>query len=168
MPLWLIGMMGSGKTEVGRLAAKRLGARFADTDLEVEEAAGCSVRELWERRGETAFRELEAQAVARVAGSGPAVVATGGGVVLREENIERMRAGGPVVWLEASVDALAGRMADDQQRPLLMDRPAGPRLAAILDARRDAYARAAHHRVTTDDRSPERVAEDVVRLWTGS
>ncbi|MGI8575670.1 MAG: shikimate kinase, partial [Egibacteraceae bacterium] len=98
--LVLVGMMGSGKTAVGRLLAERLERAFVDLDEEIASAAGCPVVELFEREGENGFRAREAEAVAAVAARTGQVVATGGGVVLDPANIAALRASGAVVWLD--------------------------------------------------------------------
>lgn len=164
--LWLIGMMGAGKSTVGRLVAVRCGAAFTDSDEEVTERAGCSVRDLWEREGEQAFRDMEAAAVERLAATDePLVIATGGGVVLRPENVTAMRRSGKVVWLAADPAVLASRVADGADRPLLGGAPEARRLANILAARADAYATAADVVISTDDRDAAEVAEEVEAAW---
>ncbi len=164
--LWLIGMMGSGKSTVGRLVAARRGARFTDTDDEVTERAGCSVEELWQRDGEETFRDMEAAAVDRLAAADDAaVIATGGGAVLRPGNVASMRRTGTVVWLVADPPALAARVGGGAARPLLAGAPAERRLAEILAARVDAYSAAAHVVISTDGRDAAEVAGDVEAAW---
>lgn len=164
--LWLVGMMGSGKSEVGPLIAERLGLGFTDTDAAIEAAHGRSVARLWEELGEAGFRELEAAEISRLAAPGGRVIATGGGAVLRPANSDAMRRSGPVVWLDAPAEALVERLGSGEGRPLLREGPA--RLAAILEDRRGAYARAAHHRVDTKGMTPSQVAALVVGLWNAS
>ncbi len=167
--LWLIGMMGAGKSAVGREVARRAGVEFVDTDEEVAARAGCSIGELWGSRGEQAFRDLEAAQVERLADSGPCVVATGGGAVLRPESIEAMRRSGTVVWLQADPVELAARVeAEAEQRPLLAGAEAETELARILAERTPLYRQAAHHVVATGGRPPVEVAELVAKLWIES
>jgi shikimate kinase len=164
--LWLIGMMGAGKSTVGRRVAALRGTRFVDTDDVVTHHAGCSVPELWERQGEHAFREMEAAAVAELAAEAePLVIATGGGVVMRAENVAAMRDNGRVVWLAADPPALASRVGGATDRPLLAGVRAETRLAEILAAREEAYAAAAHVVISTDERDPAEVATEVEALW---
>jgi shikimate kinase len=162
--LWLIGMMGAGKSTVGPLAAGALDLPFIDLDQRVEEEAGTTVAEIFAAEGEIGFRRRERAAVAAAAGS-PAVVACGGGVVLAGENVARLRASGVVFWLDAPVGELAGRVGTGAGRPLLAGSAEGGRLGTVLAARAAAYAAAAHPRVETAGRRPEEVAEEVVRLW---
>ncbi len=168
MHLWLIGMMGVGKTRVGRMVAERARVPFHDTDDEVVARVGCSISELWRERGEAAFRDLETDTVVRLAAGPAAVIATGGGVVLEPRNVTAMRDSGLVVWLEASPRTLAERVGDGAGRPLLAATDPERRLADILRRRRRHYARAAHLRVSTDDRDPDEVAEEVWEAWTAS
>ena len=151
--------MGTGKTVAGRVLASRTGSPFYDLDDEVETEAGRSVSAIFREGGEDAFRELEAGAVRRVASLPPGVVATGGGVVLRPDNVDVMRTTGTVVLLQASVEVLAGRLNGETRRPLL-DHPdrVSETLVDLAGARHDAYASAAEIVIDTDGRSPEEVA----------
>lgn len=160
--IWLIGMMGSGKTTVGERLATRRGSVFYDTDDEIVARMGCSIGELWSMQGEGAFRDLEEVQVSRLAGR-DAVVATGGGVVLRGSNVDTMRSSGPVVWLQASVDVLAARVGAGEERPLLEGGSVQERLTGVLSDRLDQYRSAATVVVGTDDRSIDEVVEEVER-----
>jgi shikimate kinase len=162
--VWLVGMMGAGKSAVGRRLAARLGRRFVDTDEEVERAAGRSIAELFAREGEPAFRALERAAIARVAGK-EAVVAVGGGAIAQPGAAAAMAAAGTIVWLRARPETLLGRVGPAGERPLLagLD-PAAQlaRLRALLAEREPSYAAAALA-VDTDGLAPEEVAEAVAR-----
>ncbi len=161
--LWLIGMMGSGKTTVGSIVAGRLGLEFVDLDAEIE-AGGVTISQIFERSGEDAFRDLEEAAIAKVAGR-DAVVASGGGAVLRPENVAQMRQAGVVVWLDAGPDTLAARLGAGEGRPLLGGDPE-IRLRRLAVARAAAYRAAAHARVPTDGVDPDQVAARVIELWS--
>jgi len=126
----LIGFMGTGKTSVGRILAQRLGWSFLDLDTEVERAVRMPISKYFDRYGETAFRDREQEAVERVSAQPQCVVATGGGVVLRQENIDRLKKTGILVCLSASEQEIVARTAGDSLRPLL-NRP--DRLQAIRD-----------------------------------
>lgn len=169
--LVLVGMMGAGKSSVGRRLALRLGRPFVDTDHLVEERSGRSVGDIFSTDGEAAFRVLEAQVVRDALGSDPwAVIAFGGGAVLDPENRTRARAAGLVVWLRAEPRDLARRVAAAQgrsggsARPLLAAGGSSP--AAIIEAlaaeRAEAYRAAAHLTVETTGRSPSRVASAIL------
>jgi shikimate kinase len=163
--LWLVGLMGSGKSTVGALVAERLGIPFVDTDGMVEEETAMRVPALWVIDGGVTFRRIEAAAVATVAaGTGPRVVATGGGAVLDPASVDHMRRSGLVVWLEADPAELATRV-NVEGRPLLAGSPPEARLTALLEERHQLYAAVAHHRVTTGGKSVDVVCTEVVELW---
>ena len=162
----LVGMMGAGKTTVGRLVAERLGCPYADSDAEVEAATGRTVPELFAELGEAAFRSAEAEVLARaVAVDGPAVVSVAGGAVLDPANRALIRRSGTVVWLRADPATLAGRVGDGAGRPLLADRPA-EELARLEAVRRPYYAEVAHAAVDVDGSAPEAVADAVLAALT--
>lgn len=163
--LWLIGMMGSGKSTVGPLVAGRLGVPFVDLDHEIESATGRSVRQLF-TEGEEEFRAAESAAVAKVAGA-QAVVACGGGVVLDTSNVDRMRSNGTVVWLDAPVDVLTARVGEAGDRPML-DGDAPSRLGSLAAARIELYRKAADLRIDASGEDPDAIAEAVVATCTRS
>lgn len=168
MPLWLIGMMGSGKTEVGARLASRAGSEFLDTDRMVENEVRSSVAEIFSTEGELAFRWREKQAVRKAATYMDAVVATGGGVVMDSDNVATMRGSGPVIWLQADPVVLAGRVGIGAARPLLESGNPVERLASILQERSNAYEEAADHVVVTDRADIEQVVVLVEELWNAS
>lgn len=164
----LTGFMGAGKTTVGALLAERLGWTFVDSDHAVEARAGMTVAEIFERRGEAAFREMEAEAVRAIAGSRHVVLALGGGA-LESAATREFLASLPqvrVVFLEAPLDTLVGRcagQADAPVRPILRDRE---RLAARWQARQPLY-REAHLTVATAGRSPGGVVDSIAEELFG-
>ena len=177
MPLWLIGMMGSGKSVVGRVLAARTDRGFFDTDQMVEARAGRSIGEIFADEGERGFRSRESDAIAAAAASGDAVIATGGGAVLLPANVAAMRASGPVVWLQAGPSTLASRVGDGSSRPLLDGRSDDDgseeidletRLSTMLQARLTAYELAADFSVTTDQATVAEVAVLIEEIWNAS
>ena len=169
MILWLVGMMGSGKTTVGMEVAKRIGVEFVDTDVLITSLGGRSIPDIWSEDGEPAFRSMETAMIESAATAAEAVVGTGGGVVLSEANIEAMRNSGPVVWLNATPATLATRVGHLGGRPLLADEEDPEQvLASILEARRERYETAAHHVVVTDNRTVDDIATEVLALWNAS
>jgi shikimate kinase len=167
--LWLIGMMGSGKTVVGATIARRIGLAFIDTDDRIAAELGQAITTIWDGAGEAGFRDLEADQITRLIRSGKdCVIATGGGAVLRPANVEAMRSNGLVVWLTAGVEILATRLGDDPTRPLLTGGSVEGRLAELLAERLPLYADAAHHTVNTTNKHPHEVAREVIRLWNAS
>ncbi len=165
--LWLIGMMGAGKTTVGLLVADLLGVSFVDLDSVIEATSGMSVPEIFAQEGEAGFRAREVAAVRAVRGAA-GVVATGGGVVVSPQSIDEMRESGTVVWLEASIAELTQRSGAGPDRRLLIGPDVESRLRQLLAARAEAYEAAAHARVDTNGRTPASVAEEVATLWPAS
>jgi len=162
----LVGMMGSGKSTVGRIVADRLGCGFSDTDDEVEQALGLSVQEIFERRGEAVFRRAETESLTTsLAGGAPRVLAVGGGAVLSEANRRTLRREATVVWLRAGVGTLTDRVGTGEGRPLLSGGPA-IKLAELNEERERLYGEVAHIVVDTDGLSPESVADAVVTAVT--
>jgi shikimate kinase len=163
--LVLVGLMGAGKTTVGRRCAERLGRPFVDTDDVVVAHAGMKVDEIFRNAGEPQFRELERAAVADVAASPePLVIACGGGVVLDPENRRALRASGFVVWLRASTATLAARVGDGSTRPLLAGDAPGA-LDRLARLREPAYEAAAHCEVDTVDKTLNVVTDEVLAAF---
>lgn len=156
----LVGFMGSGKSSVGQELARRFGAPFVDVDAWIESAAGCRIRELFAREGETAFREREKAALREVLSVKGCVIATGGGAFIDEENRVLLRSYAPVVYLDAAVDTLLGRLAADLGRPLLRGGDREEVVRELLSRRAPVY-RTADVTVPTDGRTVEEVAGQV-------
>jgi shikimate kinase len=164
--LYLVGMMGSGKSTAGRHLAEALGYRFIDADSTLEQAAGRSIPELFASDGEAGFRELEAAVLNQIASWHSLVVATGGGVVTRPQNWGQLRQG-VVIWLDAPEELLLQRLAaDPTPRPLMASTDPGERLAQLLAQRRPLYAQADLH-ILQDGRGPEAVAQQVIEALPG-
>lgn len=163
--LVLVGLMGAGKTTVGRRCARRLERPFVDTDDLVCAAAGMPVAEIFAGPGEPHFRDLERRAVADAAASPvPLVIACGGGAVLDPENRRVLAARGVVVWLRAPVEVLAARVASGDGRPLLAGDPVAA-LARLDAARAAAYDAVADRSVDTAGLDVDAVADAVLREY---
>ena len=161
--LYLVGMMGSGKTSTGRPLAERLGYGFVDADAVIEQAAGCSIPEIFERDGEAGFRSLESQVLNAISQRHSLVVATGGGVVTQPENWGVLHSG-IVIWLDVVPDQLMQRLkADSTVRPLLQTADPEADLKALLNKRQPLYAEA-DLTVVINDESPETVADGILQL----
>lgn len=160
-PLVLVGMMGAGKTTVGRRIAARLGRHFLDSDEEIERAAQMSVPEIFEQRGEAEFRAGETRVIARVLKEPGVVLATGGGAFVNEETRALVKAGAISVWLKAEVDILFERVSRRSNRPLL--KTANPRatLEKLIADRYPLYAEA-DITVSSRDVPQDVVAGDVI------
>jgi shikimate kinase len=162
----LVGMMGSGKSTVGRRLARRWGWRFVDSDTQVEAVTGRTVRQIFEEDGEASFRAEESAALAAaLADRTPAVVAAAGGVVLDPGNRQRLRAAGVVVWLTAAPEVLAERAtrSGGGHRPLLAEDPVGA-MQRLADERASLYADVADHVVDVGALAPDEVVERIAAL----
>ncbi len=161
--LYLVGMMGSGKTSTGRPLAERLGYGFVDADAVIEQVAGCTVSEIFERDGEEEFRSLETQVMRSISERHSLVVATGGGVVTRTENWGMMHQG-IVIWLDVERRQLLQRLqSDTTQRPLLMTGDPAETLDEILKQRRPLYDEA-DLTVVIESESADVVADGIIQL----
>ena len=161
--LYLVGMMGSGKTSTGRPLAERLGYGFVDADAVIEQAAGCSIPDIFDRDGEAGFRSLESQVLNAISQRHSLVVATGGGVVTQPENWGMLHSG-IVIWLDVVPDQLLQRLnADSTVRPLLQTADPEAALNALLNERRPLYAEA-DLTVVINDETPEAVADGILQL----
>ena len=164
--LYLIGMMGSGKTSTGRPLAERLGYGFVDADAVIEQAAGCSIPEIFQRDGEAEFRALEKQVLSSISQRHSLVVATGGGVVTQQENWGLLHSG-IVIWLDVVQEQLLKRLQSDRTvRPLLQTADPEAALNDLLAERKALYAEA-DLTVVINDEPPEAVADGIVQLLPG-
>ncbi|MDO9442278.1 MAG: shikimate kinase [Beijerinckiaceae bacterium] len=135
----LIGMMGAGKSTVGRRLAARLGLPFADADIEIEAAAGMTIPEIFAEHGEQYFRDGEVRVISRLLDSGPAVLATGGGAWMREETRSRICERGISVWLKADADVILKRIKRRSDRPLLQTSDPAATIATLIAERYPVY-----------------------------
>ena len=164
--IYLIGMMGSGKTSTGRPLAKRLGYGFVDADAVIEQVAGCTIPEIFERDGEAGFRSIESQVLNAISQRHSLVVATGGGVVSKPENWGQLHSG-IVVWLDVNRAQLIERLRDDStQRPLLQQPNPEAALDTLLQERRPLYGEA-DLTVVINDETAEAVADGILQLLPG-
>ena len=161
--IYLIGMRGSGKTSTGRPLAKRLGYGFVDTDAVIEQVAGCTIPEIFERDGEAGFRSIESQVLNAISQRHSLVVATGGGVVIKPENWGQLHSG-IVVWLDVDRGQLLARLrADSTLRPLLQQPDPEAALDKLLQQRRPLYGEA-DLTVVINDETAEAVADGILQL----
>ncbi|MBI2194114.1 MAG: shikimate kinase [Planctomycetes bacterium] len=167
MNLYLIGYRCTGKSTIGRRIAEAMGRPFIDADDVLEKRTGRSIREIFATDGEARFRDLESECLAEIAGTHRcAIVATGGGVILRPENVQRMKNSGCVVLLEADAETIHERLAADGrtvgQRPRLTGKNSREEIQELLAARASFYAAAAEARYNTAVRPAAEVAAEIV------
>lgn len=142
-------MPGGGKSTVGRHLARSLKRRFADADVEIERRIGCSIRQFFEREGEDAFRDIEQEVVAQLLTEADTVIATGGGVVLRDANRQALRRDATVFYLRTTPEELFRRLRHDTQRPLLQVRDPLQKLRELHAQRDPLYRSTAHFIIET-------------------
>src|SRR6202035_1223065 len=138
----LVGMMGAGKSTIGRRLSARLRLPFLDADIEIEAAAGMSIPDIFETRGEADFRDGEARVIARLLDGGPCVLATGGGAFMREETRNRIRDKAVSIWLKADVDIIMKRVKRRADRPLLQTEDPEATAGRLMREREPVYQRA--------------------------
>jgi shikimate kinase len=155
----LVGMMGAGKSTIGRRLAARLRLPFLDADVEIETAAGMSIPDIFETRGELDFRDGEARVIARLLDSGPCVLATGGGAVMREETRKRIADKGVSIWLKADLDVIMKRVRRRADRPLLQTEDPTATVARLLEAREPVY-QSADLTILSRDVPHERIVDE--------
>ena len=162
MNVILCGMMGSGKTTVSYALAKLLGFERADTDECIVERYG-KIADIFERQGEEYFRELETQITEELSQKDRLVISTGGGLVLKEKNVELLKKSGLIVYLRASIPTLVKRLSADKDRPLLKtEEGLEKRLISLMRERAPIYEKAASFTVDVDDKTPEKIANEII------
>jgi len=154
----LIGMMGAGKSTVGRCLQQRTGLALLDTDEIVASKFGMSIPEIFAKHGENKFREAETKALRELAMPKQTIIVTGGGIVLREENVGILRRMGVIVWLDGNEDTLFVRASRGRNRPLLQTKKPRKAFSQIFDGRRSLYADIADVRVDTSMLTDEEIA----------
>ena len=166
MLISLIGYRGTGKTTVGVLLAERLGWRCVDTDLQVEERVGMSIRDLFQQCGEPEFRKYETQVIREWVRHYKVVLSLGGGAILSEENRQRIRVAGPVVWLTASPEELHRRIHGDDRsallRPNLTSQGGLEEVKRVLADRLPLYEECADIVVDTENRKPAEIVDQIL------
>jgi len=169
--IFLIGYRGTGKTTVARLLAEALGWPWLDADELLERRYGQTIRDIFATEGEEAFRDKEEAILSELCQLKEHVIATGGGVVLREQNRERLRKSGWVVWLTTDVDTIHRRLQADpttwDRRPALAAASPQTEIATLLQVREPHYRSCSHVSVSTEGRSPEQVVKEILRAARG-
>lgn len=167
MNIVLVGYRCSGKTVVGKLLAGELARSFVDTDMAIEEDTGSSIESIIAEKGWSCFRDMERAMVRKLAQEDNLVIATGGGVVLDEENVKTLQNGGWIVWLQGRAEVIRERMAGDmrsgRRRPSLSGIDPLQEVERVLAGRSRLYKEAGDYIVHTDHRTPEAVADIIMR-----
>jgi shikimate kinase len=157
----LTGFMGTGKSEVGRLLAKKLGYVFVDLDSEIEKKSGMKITDIFSRHGENVFRDMESEEIRSVSNAERLIISTGGGAVLRQENMDNLRKKGFIVCLSASPETILSRVGGNSDRPLLNVEDQLARIKELLAARQPYYDKA-DIVVETENKSPLQIADEII------
>ncbi|QKQ72809.1 shikimate kinase [Nostoc sp. TCL240-02] len=164
--LYLIGMMGVGKTTIGPLLAKHLGYGFLDLDGVIAKATGKSINQLFAEEGEAGFRQIESDVLSQVCAFTKLTIATGGGIVLRRENWGYLHHG-LIVWIDVPVELIYKRLAEDTTRPLLQDSDLKVKLRSLLEQRTPLYSQADLHIIVQEGDTPEDIAKRILEAIPG-
>jgi len=171
MNIYLIGYRCTGKTTLGRELARELALEFVDMDELLVAEAGQSINEMVAEKGWPYFRSQERTLLSRLAGKGPLVVGTGGGIILDPDNVAEMRAGGMVVWLQCSSDTITHRIQGDsrtrEMRPALTDKGLIEEIESVLQERMPLYQGAAHITLATDAGDVQALCKEIIAKLDG-
>ncbi len=161
--LFLIGFMGAGKSTVAGFMKEKYGMPLVEMDETLVEREQMSIPEIFEQKGEAYFRQAETDLLREIQQSSNTIVSCGGGVAMREENVQIMKENGKVVLLTAKPESILERVKNDDNRPLLKNRKTVEGIQELMDARRPFYEAAADLIVSTDTQSLEEICEEIVR-----
>ncbi len=160
----LTGFMGTGKTTISKILSKMLGMPLIDIDEEIEKYQGMTINEIFARFGEPYFRDIESMIIKRISEMRGIIISTGGGSVLREENIRNLKSNGIIFCLTATPDTIFKRTKHHDDRPLLRVPDPMARIKELLEYRMPFYEKA-DFLIPTDNLTPEEVVEEIIRLW---
>jgi shikimate kinase len=162
--IFLVGFMGSGKSTVGKILAEKTGMAFVDIDEEIQKKEGMKIKEIFEKKGEKYFRDLEKEEIKRFSRKRNLVVSTGGGLGADPENMKIMKENGIVVWLDTPLEEVLKRCGDDNNRPLL--KQPIDRLRKLFQERKNIYS-LAHIHIKTENKVPKLIAEEIMEKING-
>lgn len=162
--VYLVGPMGAGKSTIGRVLAAELHLSFRDSDRVIEERTGADIPWIFDMEGEEGFRDRESAVLVELSQAKGAVIATGGGIILRGQNCEIMKASGYICYLTASIEQLVERTARDKKRPLLQVENPRQKIIELVALRDPLYRSAADFIINTDRRPPKLVAQEISAL----
>jgi shikimate kinase len=164
MNIFIVGPMGSGKTTVGKIVASELFLDFHDTDVKIEDSTGVTIDWIFDIEGEAGFRKRETTILKEMVALNSIVLATGGGIVIEEENRELLASRGTVFYLHTPLNTQVERTAKDKDRPLLKDKDPEKVLADLQKLRQSLYEEVSDHIIDTEGKSGSEVANEIVKL----
>ncbi len=163
--IYLVGLMGAGKTTIGRLLAKSLGLPFYDSDKAIEDITGVDIATIFEFEGEQGFRLRENKMITELTGLRDIVLATGGGVILNEENRVRLKETGFVVYLQCSIDRIVDRTSRNSQRPLLNVNNPREKIQTLLNERESLYLSCADFVIDSGQMQSKTVVKEIIKEY---
>ena len=166
--IFLIGFMGVGKTSTSRELSRKLHVKEVDTDAMIVKKEQRSIAEIFEQSGEPYFREAETAVLDTLAGEEPCIVSCGGGMAMREQNVQKMKQIGTVIFLTATPETIYSHVKDSTSRPLLNGNMNVPYIRQMMEAREPKYQAAADIRIETDGCTPGKVADKILAYYSGS
>ncbi len=158
--IYLVGFMGSGKSTIGQILAKKLNMKFIDVDSEIEKKEDMKISEIFKKKGEKYFRDLEKKEIKTLTKEKGLIVSTGGGLGANLENMERMKKTGTVIWLDVPLNVILDRCKNDQNRPLLQQSLED--LKKLFEERKKVYSLANVH-IKVKNQTPEELAEEILK-----
>lgn len=161
-PIVLVGMMGSGKSHIGRMLAKTLGVQFCDMDALIEDEQSTAITNIFEEYGEVHFRALETSKLEELLEAGAYVISTGGGVVTTPKNLETIKLSAISIWLKSDMGVMLERVSGDEGRPLLNNDNPAQALELLLNAREALYSTADIH-ISNNGNDDTRVVQDIIK-----
>ncbi len=159
----ITGFMGTGKTTIGKEVAQKIGYTFIDTDNIIEQEQNCSILEIFDKKGEAFFRELEQNVLIELGKTNNSVIATGGGTLLKNENLELISTNGIIFCLDANIDVLLKRLGKNMTRPLITQKDTAD-IIELYDSRKVSYNKLPNH-INTSDLSPIEMADKIAKLY---
>ncbi|CAH2212947.1 shikimate kinase [Tepidibacter aestuarii] len=159
----LIGFMATGKSSVAKLLSKKLNMEIIDTDIYIEQKENMSISEIFNKKGEEYFRDLEKQSLEILSNKKNIILSTGGGIISNDQNIELLRKIGKVVWLKARTDTIIRNLKKSKiKRPLLMVENKEQKIESLLKSRLDKYSRCSHFEIDIDDKNIDEVVSNIL------
>ncbi len=166
MNISLIGMMGAGKTTVGKFVEKLTKEfSFIDIDEEIVKSQNCSISKIFETKGEAFFRKLESEFLFKILSSENQIISTGGGIISSVENINLLKSKSIVIYLSASANVLYNRIKEDTSRPLLNSSNVKQKIETILQKRLPSYKQA-HFEINTENKHPQEIAQEIIKIFS--
>lgn len=162
--IFVIGFMGVGKTSTSRALSRKLGVREIDTDAMIVDQEGMPIPQIFEKKGEEAFRKMETDLLDRISRMSPCIVSCGGGMVLRQENVEKMKRQGRILLLSATPETIYEHVKDSTNRPLLQGNMNVEYIRKLMEERNPHYQGAADLVILTDGMTPRQTAEKIMEL----